>query len=568
MKYAGKRKVSQGHFTRKAGKSKVAKIKRVEIKNFIGLSEYKLEPGKINRFTGHKGSGKSSFIDALEAGFTNKRRRTEIIRHGEDEATIFIQLDNGLEIDRRIRFGKSDYLKNRKSGEPVPQTEDFLRKLIRGEVFRPLEFLKKKPEEQAQIILNLLPIEWTKDNIAEWFGEIPKDVNYEAHILQILKQIEKQYYDERETVNREIKVLEAQVQGIRDELPPNYDGEFWRLQKVQDYYNKVAQAEETNKKIVAARNIINGLEDRIAKIKADAELDKQSKKNYYDRQRNDIREFKQFLNQKIEKAQEKIDQADQRIKEAEKSCDLELEMEIEKLKTKYVQKKADVRKAVETDAQEQKKVVAECQQSVAAKEQELAGIDQLEIQAIERIDESVKQQAEIENAKVGNAKTVLETIEEIPVEPLRVEAEKVANMQSYLREWDRMQLIIRDKLDVRRANSAGLTAKIEKARALPTELLKTVALPIPGMNVDENGLIRVGQTLISDLSEGEQFEFVWKVAKAEAGELKVICLDGVNKVNPAERTWMENEMETDEYQYFTTETTDGDLAVEIQGGQQ
>ena len=48
------------------------KIKRIEVKNWIGLSEFTIDPGKINIVSGRKGSGKTSLIEALEKAFTNK----------------------------------------------------------------------------------------------------------------------------------------------------------------------------------------------------------------------------------------------------------------------------------------------------------------------------------------------------------------------------------------------------------------------------------------------------------------------------------------------------------------
>lgn len=543
----------------------MSKIKRIEIKNWIGLSEFTLNPGKINCLTGHKGSGKTSLIEAIEKAFTNKSRRTEVIRHGENEATLYVQTDDGLEIDRRLRTDKADYLKIKKPGQSVPQSESFLRKLINGEIFRPLEFVKKTPEEQAKIILNMLEIPWTMESIKSWFGEIP-EVNYEVHILQIIKQIEDAYYKHRETVNREVKVLEAQAQGIRDGLPPNYDGEYWRLQKVQDYYGKVAEAEENNRKIANARTLIDGLESRIATINAEAEAEKQSKKNIFDRQRNDIREFKQFLNQKIEKANDIIGQAGQKMLEAEKNLDLELEAEIEKLKAQFIQKKTNSRAAINNDVEEQKKLIVTAQQSIAAKDQELLGIDQLEGQSLVRTDESAQEKAETENAKVGNAKTVLDELQEIDVAPLTEKANEVANMQSYLREFDRMADIIKSKIAPKQEISQTLTARIIKARELPMELLKIAAVPVPGITVDGEGRIRIGQTLIEGLSEGEQLELAFRMAKAQCGPLKVICLDGINKINGADREWIEREMKTDEYQYFVIETQDGDLNVSIKGG--
>ena len=540
------------------------RIKRLEIKNWLGLSEFAIDPGKINFFTGHKGCGKTSVIEALEKVFTNKNNRIEVVQHDETESTIFIETDTGLEVDRRVRTDKADYLKIRKPGENVPQSEAFLRKLINGEIFRPLEFIKKSPEEQAKIILNMLEISWTMTDIQTWFNEVPT-VNYEAHILQVLKQIENAYYTERETVNREIKILEAQVAGIRQELPPNYDGEHWRSQKVQEYYSKVAEAEEFNKKIVNARNLIEGLESRIATIKAEAETDKQSKKNAYDRQRSDIREFKQFLNQKIEKNQEKIAQTDQKIKENHAILDFELEKKIQALKEEYAEKKHQASESIQTESLMLETEINKYQTSIAAKDQELVNIDQLEEQSLGAVDNTVLEKIETENAKVGNANGILEQ-QEIEVEPLQKKADEVANMQSYLREFDRANDIIKVKLAPRQEKSQTLTARIEKARTLPMELLKIAAVPIPEITVDKDGKIRIGKTLISGLSEGEQLELAFRVAKAQAGELKVICLDGINKINNADRAWIDRDMETDEYQYFVTQTQDGEFGVEIREG--
>jgi len=542
-------------------------LSRIEVKNFIGLSELAFSPGKINILTGHKGSGKTSTVEAIEAALTNKKRRTEVVRHGETEATIFIQTDSSLEVDRKIRTDRADYLKIRKPGETVPQSETFLRKLINGDIFRPMEFVKKSSEEQAKIILNMLEILWMMDDIKTWFGEIPSDVNYQAHILQILKQIEDSYYKHRETVNREAAVLKAQVKGIKDSLPANYDGEHWRTQKVAEYYAKVAQAEEVNKKITAARTLIGGLESRIAIIKAEAETEKQCKKNRFEQQRGDIREFKQFLNQKIEKANELIAGAADRIKESDKLLDLELKAEIEKLKAAYAEKKTIAKGLIEAEANDQKKVVATAEQSLAAKEQELLGIDDLEKAALDGVDERTKGLIETENIKTGSAKTILETTKEIEIEPLQKEAKEVADMQSYLREFDRMADMIKTKLAPKQELSKTLTARIEKARELPMELLKIAAVPIPEINVDSEGRIRIGQTLLGDLSEGEQLELAYRMAKAQCGDLKVICLDGINKINPADRAWIESEMETDEYQYFLLKTTDGELNIEAKDGE-
>ncbi len=139
-------------------------------------------------------------------------------------------------------------------------------------------------------------------------------------------------------------------------------------------------------------------------------------------------------------------------------------------------------------------------------------------------------------------------------------------MQSFLRDYDLMVSLIREKLAPREELATVLTARIEKGREMPTELLKTAVLPIPGLSVDGEGKIRIGKTLIDGLSEGEQLQLAFRVAKAQAGELKLICLDGWNKINPTERAWIEKEISEDDFQYVVVSTEDGDLVMNVSEG--
>ncbi len=562
------------------------RIKRIVIKNFLGLSEFSLDPGKINYLTGHKGSGKTSIVEALEKAFTNKNRRTEVIRHGEDESIIFVQTDNDMEIERRIRDGKSDYLKIRKPGESVPQTESFLRKLVSGEIFRPLEFVLKGSDAQAKDILNMLDIPWSMENVQNWFGEIP-NVSYDAHILQVLRQIETVYYSLRESVNREIKVLEAQAKGIQNELPQNYDGDFWREEKVQDYYAKVAQAEETNKGILAAKILVEGIEERISTIKAEAEADKQSKKNTFNQKRSESRDFIQFLNQKVAKSEEAIAGAGERLLSSEKATMQEADLAIERSNAEYERKLqelkqlhqdeietlsrnaflacAAVKKGLDDEVAAANEDIAKCKNILAAKEQELLSIDSLEEQSLAAVDDGVKQKIETEKVRAGNAQEIAKR-ELIDIEPLTAEANKVAHMQSFLREFDRMKDIMETKLAPRQEQAQILTARIEKARELPMELLKIAAVPIPEIAIDSDGKIRIDGTLLDGRSEGEQMDLAIRMAKAQSGELKLVCFDGIDKINPADRKLLEKDMYTDDFQYFFLGTTDGDLSVDIEEG--
>jgi len=562
-------------------------IKHVKVNTFCGITERSVDLGKVNYISGRKGCGKTSFVEAIQKGFTNKSERTEIIRHGEEEATIFIQTSNGLEIDRKIRNGKADYFKLRKPGEAVPSSEKFLKQYYNGDIFKPLEFVSKNPKEQAAIILNLLEIPWTMDDISNWFGEIPDAVNYEAHILQVLGQIVAFYFEQRASINSEVVVLKAQIAGYRNELPPNYDGEEWRLKKVAEYYKAVHDAGQVNKSIDNAKTLIEGLQVRYDVVTAEGESEKQTKLNEFNHKRNEIKEFKSFLAHKTENTVAVINGIEERKAESKKSIDFETRVSTANLTERYQEEAKVLRGRFDADIlalddlnrdlliatnneldeekHDAKAAITNYEKSLASKDQELENINQTEKQFLLSLNEKVHERIKTEDAKVGDArKTIIDTVV-IDIKPLRLAADQVADMQSYLRDFDLMTSIIREKLAPKEELSKTLTQRIEKGREMPMELLKIAALPIPGITVDSNGNIRIGETLIDGLSEGEQLELAFRVAKAQAGELKFICLDGWNKINPSDREWIEKEIVEDEFQYLVLETTDSELEIKIEG---
>lgn len=540
-------------------------IKKIEFKEWLGIKELAFEPGKFNLVTGDSGTGKTSVIEGIEKTFTNKNRRTEVIRHGEDEAELFIELDDGLQTVRKIRSEKSDYLKVKHDSKAVASTEAFLRKLINGDIFRPVEFMSKTSKEQTEIILNMLQIEWTIDDIKNWFGEVP-EADYQMHILQILKQIEGVYYAERESINREINMLRANIEGIKRDLPPHYDGEEWRGVNLQELYKKLSNAEESNKRLLEAKALIDGLSLRIEDIKLRSANAAEEKRLSYSRQRDNLQAAIGRLEENIQHEQAGIDDADRRVLEASAQLDNEMDQAIERLKLQYQAKKQAKREEIQLASEQSRVFIAEYREQLVEKKATLANIDEHEQKDLEKIADHESNLIAAENAKSGNAQQIIDTTNWIESEPLKAAADHAASMKEYLREWERMNDIIREQLAPKQERSAELTAKIQKARELPKELLKTAALPVEGLSVDEQGRIRIDGTLLDGLSEGEALGFAFKLAKAQAGELKVICVDGWQNLGSKQREIIEA-AKSDEYQYFVLETVDGrELNIEIMEG--
>ena len=79
-----------------------------------------------------------------------------------------------------------------------------------------------------------------------------------------------------------------------------------------------------------------------------------------------------------------------------------------------------------------------------------------------------------------------------------------------------------------------LTKKIELARDLPGEILKIAKLPIEGLTV-KNGLALVNGVPVSGLSEGEKLMLCIDITLAKENNLKLILLDGVEKLSEENR---------------------------------
>jgi exonuclease SbcC len=533
------------------------KIKAIKINNFIGIDELNWNPSLgVNVIEGPKGVGKSSILEAIETTFSNHRRRTEVIQHGENEATLYVETDTGLEIDRKLRNDKADYMKLRQEGKGINSTETELRKFLSGDIFRPLDFINLPIAKQTEIILNMIEIDWSIEDIKQWFGEEILGINYDKHILQVLKDIETKLYKEREEVNRAIHTLQAQVKGIEKELPANYNGDDWKDKNVQEYYNKVNDAQKINQFIEKAKALSEGFETKVSAIKSDGESQKDRIHLKYRDSRQDIKDIIDLSKGKIEKAKEVIDNIDVEIEKAKDDLTKQKQEEIRQIELKYERLAAEKVKEIGIKVDEVKELVNLNTNKIEVKQQELIGLDDKESLECESVDKEVTQRIENEKTKLGNAAKYIEENQPIEIEPLQKEAEEVANMQSFLREWDRMQRIINGELATRQRISNQYTAQIETARTKPSELLKTHVLPIEGIGVDENGMIRINGTLLDGLSDGEKLETAFNIALQRMGSLKIICLDGLEKLNESEQKKVMQIVNDNDIQCFVTITKD------------
>ena len=150
--------------------------------------------------------------------------------------------------------------------------------------------------------------------------------------------------------------------------------------------------------------------------------------------------------------------------------------------------------------------------------------------------------------------------EPVDVAPLQEEITEAEAMKRHLNEFTRMQGVLRD-VDKLTADSEELTRKIELARALPAEILKTATIPVEGLTV-ENGVPLINGLPITNLSEGEQLDLCVDVTLSKPGMLQIILIDGAEKLSDANRDRLYSKCKAKGLQFVATRTTNQDeLAV-------
>ena len=133
---------------------------------------------------------------------------------------------------------------------------------------------------------------------------------------------------------------------------------------------------------------------------------------------------------------------------------------------------------------------------------------------------------------IGRAKELLNQ-DIVDVTELQTECDLAEKRKKHLNEYHRMK-DMQNNVETLKKESEELTRKIELARDLPGEILKVAKLPIEGLSV-KNGLALVNGVPVSGLSEGEKLMLCIDITLAKENNLKLILLDGVEKLSEENR---------------------------------
>jgi exonuclease SbcC len=394
------------------------KCVKIKIKNLFGIREYEMN-GQSVELSGKNGAGKTSVIDAIRYGLTNKSDRDYIIRNGENEGEIIIETDNGIRIDRKSRANQADYKSVKKDGREVGSPESFLRDIFTTLQLSPVEFMEMDKKQQNAIILDMIEYDWDLNKIKEWFGELPDWVSYDQNILQVLNDIQAEngyYFQHRQDLNRDMRNKRAFIEDIASAIPAGYDANKWETENVGDLYKQIERIRKDNETIEKAKRLLENRSNKVRAFEADKEIE--------------ISAMDREFAGKETRLKEQVASLEEQIRSSKK----ELEGLAEKKQDK----------------------IAVAEQTYKAN--------------IAKYDSELNEYEEYANKEITD------------VSGLSEQAETAEKMKGHLNEYRRMEAL-QAETEKLAEETRLLTEKIEKARTLPGDILQEASIPIQGLTV-------------------------------------------------------------------------------------
>lgn len=449
--------------------------------------------GRSIEVTGSNGVGKTSIIDSIKYALTNDSSRDYVIKNGESEGEIFIETDTGLTIDRKKRVNQADYKNIRQDGKPVQSPEAFVRELFTPLQIDPVKFTQTSRQEQNRIILDLIEFNWDLNWIKEKFGEIPQGIDYKQNILQVLNDIQSEKGVYFQTRQDINREIRNKTAFISDIAKDIPQG--FQAEKWEAY-----DLSEAYTKITKAQEY----NSRIERAKL----------------------FKDSYDNKVRGFQAEMEIAVSNLKSA-------IAAEREQLTSEIERKKAEI-KAAEDKLNSLSDKIADKTKIFESEYRE----------KVAKLDSDIKVADEYTGKQLVN------------ISAMQTEVKTAEEMKKYLNEYRRMKSM-QDELEALEEHSKALTSKIELARELPGEILKTATIPVKGLTV-KDGIPLINGLPVSNLSEGEQLQLCVDVALSKPNSLQIILIDGAEKLSEKNRLALYEKCKEKGLQFIATRTTDSD----------
>jgi len=198
------------------------RIEKLKIRDFRGIASLDINAGEINLFAGQNAQGKTGVLDAIAAALRGKVP-AEAVRHDAKRAEIFVELDNGTTIHRKIPASGKQTVVVKKDSATLSSPQGWLESLFSDEAMNPIEFIKAKDRQKK--LLEALPVTTTPAECVELLESVglgKADVaglrTDSAHAFEVFGAVADKLKGDRKGVNAEVKQATAWIKQERADL--------------------------------------------------------------------------------------------------------------------------------------------------------------------------------------------------------------------------------------------------------------------------------------------------------------------------------------------------------------
>lgn len=260
----------------------------------------------------------------------------------------------------------------------------------------------------------------------------------------------------------------------------------------------------------------------------------------------------------------------------------EQNLEVTRLKKSLEQDKLDIPDTFDGerykgfDIQDKIDELTAAKGTVALHNQDTIQLDRLRERSIQINTEIVRLEAEITRLQTEQAE-VRDEGEELARKVKTFKVPDTQALEADITNYNQSQKLVLKIEEVdRKQGEIEESAKVHGAlddfyktltTQVPRQLLSKVQLPVDNLEIKGDDILVDGKSL-DNLSNSEQIKFAINIARSLAGDLKVICVDRFESLDKAARAAFEKEVSQDNFEYFITVVTEGELKMEaVNGGE-
>lgn len=475
------------------------KILSLHVRDFAGIVEADINPGKITIFAGKNKQGKTSLINAIRAALEGADPIE--IRKGSARAEILVDLED-ITVRRRITPGGNTVEVLNREGFRRPTPQAYLSSLFGTVQFNPVEFIRAaKKAERRKMLLDAVGQTVTAEQIIEACGEVIPGIPAKGPALLMYDLAAKHYYALRHAKNKELLNRRELARTARAKVPEGYE---------------VPVALDEKEKAVAIRADV--LNKKIATLQAEKQAAEKAETT------------RTKIGARIQKNQEILGQA--KITLAEEKvpniAGLRGAVEALRLQLRAAEEALQAGVSIVANIDRLKGDIANMERDIRQDQETLAGLPGV-------FDERRLIEAEAEADGLDGEAAVLgmeKNLQQVFAEAVATEAARDA-LQTEADALDGMVVIFRD--------------------VLPAKSLSEAKLPVDGLRIDGDD-ITIDGIPIDNRSGAEKMELALSIVRALAADnpLKLICVDGIEQLDEESFAAFEMQAGKDEFQYFVT----------------